>query len=553
MRLATLAASAGIILLCHVPVFAQASPPAAPVVTSGADLKHFTLDWDPVPGADVYWVLEKKTAGSPFVRIGDPIPEGRTRASVFVATHLFNWDVTRYAVAACNAAGCTRSSPIDPRPLMLDTIGYFKASNTEPVTLPGAEDNFGVDMAMSSDGRTLAVAAQGESSSASGVNGDQLNNDSHFSGAVYVFRREGRRWRQEAYLKDLVNASQMMFGRGSGNAMRGLAISGDGSWLAAGGQFETVGGVEQAGRVYLFHRDTSGSWSLHTVLTAPQPGQYQLFGYSLNMSENGALLKVSVNLPATETEARSSEIHFFERDGMTWQHAGMLPTFFDDYDCGQSGMSGDGLTLIAACHSEVLLPNDRMVTLKRMGGAWVRVHEMPLVPANVLQPVAMDHHATRMALIEAFSHPTVVLHRWEGGAWVREAELPAPAIEEGEGTVWGLPVQFSRNGRIVALPDLFSRIAGVGVMKAYSRGATASGAVLVYQRAGDEARWRLRSVLKAPNAEEGQEDGFGVSLALSGNGRHLAIGALWEDSNARGIDGDRSNNDSSNAGAVFLY
>lgn len=232
MRLATLAASAGIILLCHVPVFAQASPPAAPVVTAGADLKHFTFDWDPVPGADAYWVLEKKTAGSPFVRIGDAIPGGRTRASVFVATHLFDWDVTRYAVAACNAAGCTRSTPIDPRPLMLDTIGYFKASNTEPVTLPGAEDNFGVDMVMSSDGRTLAVAAQGESSSASGVNGDQFNNDSHFSGAVYVFRREGRRW-----LRSVLKAPNAEEGREDGFGVS-LALSGNGRHLAIGALWE---------------------------------------------------------------------------------------------------------------------------------------------------------------------------------------------------------------------------------------------------------------------------------------------------------------------------
>ena len=88
-------------------------------------------------------------------------------------------------------------------------------------------------------------------------------------------------------------------------------------------------------------------------------------------------------------------------------------------------------------------------------------------------------------------------------------------------------------------------------MKTITPGTTQDGAVLIYRRAADRPRWWLRSVLKAPNAEEG--DGFGGSLSMSGDAHHLAIGAQFEDSNARGIDGDRTNNDSWGAGAVYLY
>ena len=235
MRISAWGLLAGLLLLFHLPVHAQTSPPAAPVVTAGANLKELTFDWDPVPGAYTYRLLERKNPGEAFTRIGDRIPGSRTRAAVFVAAHLFDWDATRYAVAACNTAGCTRSTPIDPKPLMLDVIGYVKASNTEPYTqqYQPLVDNFGRGTAMSSDGSTLAVAARGESSSASGVNGDQFNNDSEFSGAVYVYRRDGRRWRQEAYLKDLVDAPHMTFGGSGGDQ---LALSGDGTWLAVGAQ-----------------------------------------------------------------------------------------------------------------------------------------------------------------------------------------------------------------------------------------------------------------------------------------------------------------------------
>ncbi len=532
------------------------SPPAAPVVTAGANLKQLTFDWDPVPGADTYRLLERKSPGEAFTRIGDPIPASRTRANAFVVAHLFNWDATRFAIAACNSAGCTRSAPVDPKPFMLDVIGYLKASNTEPVSPPEPQfDNFGHRTAMSTDGSTLAIAAPGESSSASGVNGDQFNNDSPNSGAVYVFRRDGRRWRQEAYLKDLVDAPFMAFGGGGGGGKGALAISGDGTWLAVGAQGETVNEVVVAGRVYLFFRDASGTWTVHSVHNAPALEGRIFFGGSLDMSEDGTLLKVSVLIPGVGTGGQlTSEIHFFERSGMTWTLVDSLPTLFPEWDCRQSGMSGDGLTLIVVCHSELIL-GDRLVTLKRIGGEWVRVNELALGPSNVNQPVALDHHATRMATVEATQSNFVFLHSWSGSEWVREVALPAPAAVPGEGDTWGFPVVFSRDGRVAAIADLFSRVAGVGVMKTVRRNATdwPEGAVLVYRRAPDCPTWRLRSVLKAPNANETQAYGFGASVAMSGNAKYLAIGAPWEDSNARGIDGDRTNHDSNDAGAVYVY
>ena len=38
------------------------------------------------------------------------------------------------AVTACNTAGCTRSTPIDPKPLMLDVIGYVEPKPGIPPT-----------------------------------------------------------------------------------------------------------------------------------------------------------------------------------------------------------------------------------------------------------------------------------------------------------------------------------------------------------------------------------------------------------------------------------
>jgi hypothetical protein len=60
---------------------------------------------------------------------------------------------------------------------------YFKGSNTEKF------DEFGSAVALSRDGRTMAVGAHFESGGAKGINGNQADNSMSQSGAVYVFVR----------------------------------------------------------------------------------------------------------------------------------------------------------------------------------------------------------------------------------------------------------------------------------------------------------------------------------------------------------------------------
>jgi len=58
---------------------------------------------------------------------------------------------------------------------------YVKASNT------GAYDSFGRSVALSADGTTLVIGAGREDSGATGINGDQSDNSTEDSGAVYVY------------------------------------------------------------------------------------------------------------------------------------------------------------------------------------------------------------------------------------------------------------------------------------------------------------------------------------------------------------------------------
>jgi hypothetical protein len=58
---------------------------------------------------------------------------------------------------------------------------YVKASNAEEV------DEFGSALALSADGNTLAVGAPRESSSATGIGGEQADDSASSSGAVYLY------------------------------------------------------------------------------------------------------------------------------------------------------------------------------------------------------------------------------------------------------------------------------------------------------------------------------------------------------------------------------
>ena len=128
---------------------------------------------------------------------------------------------------------------------------YLKASNT------GANDRFGNRVALSADGKTLAVGAWGEDSAAKGVGGTEDDNSATNSGAAYLFTFSGGSWSQKAYVKASNTRNEIAyFGTG-------IALSGDGLTLAVSAPEESsktpgVNGprndmsAPKAGAVYLY-------------------------------------------------------------------------------------------------------------------------------------------------------------------------------------------------------------------------------------------------------------------------------------------------------------
>ena len=80
--------------------------------------------------------------------------------------------------------------------------------------------------------------------------------------------------------------------------------------------------------------------------------------------------------------------------------------------------------------------------------------------------------------------------------------------------------------------------------------ADGAGAVYLFTR-NNGGVWVQEAYIKASNS--GQFDSFGWSIAFSGDGNMLAVGAHGEESAATGLNGNQADNGAAGAGAVYLF
>ena len=207
---------------------------------------------------------------------------------------------------------------------------YLKASNPGggfPLRgIPG--DSFGISVAVSGD--TVVVGARSESSSATGVNGNQSDDSAKGSGAAYVFMRSGMTWSQQAYLK----ASNT----GGGNP--GLGVSGDsfGAAVAVSGDTAIVSAVwessnatgvngnqsddsaQQSGAAYVFVRHGT-NWTQQAYLKASNTRASDFFGWSVAVSGDTAVVGGGDNSAPVPGAGAG---YVFVRNGTNWSQRAYL-------------------------------------------------------------------------------------------------------------------------------------------------------------------------------------------------------------------------------------
>jgi hypothetical protein len=131
-----------------------------------------------------------------------------------------------------------------------------------------------------------------------------------------------------------------------------------------------------------------------------------------------------------------------------------------------------------------------------------------------------------------------------GANWVQHAYLKASNAEAGD--LFGLTVAISGDTIVVGAYAEDSNVTGVNGNQT-DNSATNSGAAYVFVRSG--TNWTQQAYLKASNTEAG--DNFGYSVAVSGD--TIVVGAVWEDSNATGVNGNQADNSAKNSGAAYVF
>lgn len=487
---------------------AATTAPAMPVVKADGLSGVLRLSWSGSDGASLYRIQKRLDPTGIWVTEGSDLASDARSGEI--AVPLSQWSRARVRVQACNALGCGSSLESVALAPMVAATGYLKASNTR------AADRFGADVALSSDGNTLAVGATGEPSNATGVGGNGADGSAAGAGAVYVFARVAGSWSQQAYLKASNTAAGARFGGR-------VSLSADGAILAVGADQESGSGA-----VYLFVRSGS-TWSQQALLKASNAGANDRFGASVALAGDGAAL--AVGAPGESSSATgiggnqndesvpfSGAAYLFVRSAGVWSQAAYIkasnPGTGDGFGT-ELALSADGATLAVGAHQESSAATG-------VGGN------------------EADNSRNGAGAVYVFARGN--------GTWAQQAYVKA--ANTGIGDAFGSSLALSADGATLAVgaQGECSRATGVGG-DAADDSACYAGAAYVFRRT--TAIWSQEAYVKASNT--GASDRFGISVALSSDGTTMVVGAVGEASRATGIDGDAADDTMSLAGAAYVF
>jgi FG-GAP repeat len=414
---------------------------------------------------------------------------------------------------------------------------YVKASN------PGLGDKFGYMVSLSQDGNTLAVSAVFEASAAKGVDGDQSDNSIPQAGAVYVFTRRGVTWTQQAYIK-ASNTGEAGSGDQLGDGDQfgfSIGLSADGNTLAVGAIGEDGGakGIngnqndnsqQGSGAVYVFTRSGT-KWSQQAYVKPSNTDANDLFGYSVGLSADGNTLAASsydedssareINGVMDKGRRGSGAIYVFTRTAAVWAQTAYLKA--SNAEGGDSlgyaiAISQDGNTIV--------------------GGAG---DEDCLTPG--IDPPGCDADNKT----DTSAGAVYVFYR-DGGKWMQQAFIKSS--NPGKEDWFGSRLNVSGDGNTLAVGAQLENGGSKGIDgNQKDQTAEDSGTIYLFTRSGGV--WKQTAYVKSSNAEAYDE--FGSAMALSKDGKLMAVGARGEASAAKGADGNQADNSAPGAGAVYIF
>jgi len=219
-------------------------------------------------------------------------------------------------------------------------------------------DYFGVSVALDGVGARLSIGSNAKDP-AGVVN----------AGQVYIYTRSGTVWTLEATL----TASDKATGDQLGQC---VYMSSDGSRIAATAYQAAVGGISQAGAVYIFIR-TGTVWTQEAKLTASDKAANDWFGLILSSNASFDTLAIRVNTRAVNGLVNAGAAYIFTRSGTTWIQEQILTASdkaANDYFGTNVSLSSDGTRLAVGAYnktSDNVSGSGKIYLFGKSNGLWV--------------------------------------------------------------------------------------------------------------------------------------------------------------------------------------
>lgn len=362
-----------------------------------------------------------------------------------------------------------------------------------------ASDFFGTAVALSANGNTALVGANGYSASRT----DQ--------GGAYVFVRSGTAWTQQ-----IVSGPIIALGAADNDWFGGsLALSSDGNTALIG----AVGRASNRGTAYIYIRSGT-SWYYQRELTPWDGATGDDFGHSVALSADGNTALIGADNATSNGKATGGVAYTFKRSGTAWaNHVKLLgaDTAINDWFGYAVALSGDGRTAaIGAVNASVVREDGASV----LGGAGYVFYgsdfsqQKKLVPTN---PKGLDLFGSGVA---SAGDGSLLLFGAPGLTW-------GTTHQGGVYRFGHYDLAWRQNYTVDNAVGV--KMDGLGLSLAVSSdGATAilgainMNKVFIYTRKND--LWSSQIVI--PSNDPNTLD-FGGSVALSGDGNTALVGA-WQ-------------------------
>jgi trimeric autotransporter adhesin len=539
----------------------QGEPTPIALTATLASAKRLTLNWSWSELASVQTarILQDPDGDGPLPAepLADvPAANGTATVDIFLPVAL----QASYRVALCDGGQCTPSDPLRLQGSLELAMGRFKADTP----LQNAE--FGMSLALSQDGKVMAVgdtsgtvhlfersgpgpwASHGPVAAPSpaadqilagalalSADGSVLAFGSGFvnsSGAAYVYRRQGNQWLFERHLQGSELGPDDQFGSS-------LALSGDGRTLAVGAPTDDGPADSRLddGAVYVF-TENSGQWTETLLLRDSNSAGNEGFGTSLALNADGTVLAVG----SANNSASGVGVHAAPIDDANAPRTGAVYVY--------TRLPGNG-SLDAFIKPPMDLGTGAFgsaVALDAQGNTLVVAAREADIDANGL--VSRPAHSN--------SGSVHVFARSGGGQWAPQgAPLRSPVPRRSD--EFGRALALSADGQTVVIGTQYNDYSGLGVSTAESPiMAIDAGSAYVFRR--QASGWESATILQpSDHSTTGDRDvRLGSAVAISGDGRTVAVGARSHGGPGSGVSSDPAiayGDDPAfaSSGAVFLY